>query len=435
MDSSIETRMQLLYHYTHHLIGQRRRGLIVLERAKVLFLAHHLYKYLNQKKPIPKHISILTGAMWLDELIYNPNPVAFHDNLGMSVPAFMKLKDLLEEHRVLYDSKHVTATKKLGILLYMLITGLSNQKLQERFQRSASTISLTINQLVKDITGNQCLIKQYISLPPANADTPEEIKSNSKFSPYFDDCVGAIDGSHIPVFVDDQKRFINRKGYPSQNVLAVCNFNMEFTYVMPGWEGSAHDGRLWDVARTKTLKIPEGKWLLGDAGFPLTDTCLVPYRATKYHLKDWDVLGGKKPQTHQELFNLRHASARNVIERIFGVIKSRFEVINSGCHYDITIQVKVIIVMTFLHNFIRVTDPSEPVNLANTATMVDTDSQQPDTAEYGLLHQPGVTRAESTRAAKKRDEIAIHMWTDYQRILRHRQRHGQGDVFTTSLVV
>jgi hypothetical protein len=27
----------------------------------------------------------------------------------------------------------------------------------------------------------------------------------------------------------------------------------------------------------------------------------------------------------QELYNLRHASARNVVERIFGVLKERFE--------------------------------------------------------------------------------------------------------------
>jgi hypothetical protein len=106
--------------------------------------------------------------------------------------------------------------------------------------------------------------------------------------------VGAVDGSHIPVFVPDQKRFINQKGYVSQNMLAVCNFNMEFTYVMPGWEGSAHDGRIWDAARTGTLKIPEGKWLLGDAGFPLSNSCLIPYQGTKYHLKDWDVVGGHK---------------------------------------------------------------------------------------------------------------------------------------------
>ncbi|KAI7956854.1 hypothetical protein MJO28_003949 [Puccinia striiformis f. sp. tritici] len=234
--------------------------------------------------------------------------------MGMKVPCFMILKNLLEDHGALYDSKHVTATEKLGILLYMLITGLSNRKLQQRFQRSASTISITINQLVKDITGNQVLIWKFIALPAHNAGTPDEIKSNPKFSPYFDDCVGSVDGSHIPVHVNDQTAFVNWKGYPSQNVLAICNFNMEFTYVMPGWEGSAHDGRLWDEAWISSLKIPPGKWLLGDAGFPLSESCLVPYRSTKYHLKDWDVPGGKKPQTYKELFNLRHASARNVIE-------------------------------------------------------------------------------------------------------------------------
>jgi hypothetical protein len=147
---------------------------------------------------------------------------------------------------------------------------------------------------VKDISSNRTLVQRFIHLPSESDGTPDEISLNPKFSPYFDDCVGAIDGSHIPVFVNDQKRFINRKGYASQNILAACNFNMEFTYVMPGWEGSAHDGRVWDAAQTRSLKIPDGRWLLGDAGFPLSDSCLIPYRATKYHLKDWDIAGGVK---------------------------------------------------------------------------------------------------------------------------------------------
>jgi hypothetical protein len=92
------------------------------------------------------------------------------------------------------------------------------------------------------------LVRRFITLPADDAPTPVEIDSNPKFSPYFDNCVGAVDGSHIPVFVHEHGAFINRKGYPSQNVLAVCNFNIEFTYIMPGWEGSAHNGRLWDAA-------------------------------------------------------------------------------------------------------------------------------------------------------------------------------------------
>ncbi|POW12086.1 hypothetical protein PSHT_08211 [Puccinia striiformis] len=355
-----------------------------------------MYSQLTRKKPIRKHISILTGAVWMDELIHNPNGASFYENMGMKVPCFMILKNLLEDHGALYDSKHVTATEKLGILLYMLITGLSNRKLQQRFQRSASTISITINQLVKDITGNRVLIRKFIALPAHNAGTPDEIKSNPKFSPYFNDCVGAVDGSHIPVHVNDQTAFVNRKGYPSQNVLAICNFNMEFTYVMPGWEGSAHDGRLWDEARISSLKIPPGKWLLGDAGFPLSESCLVPYRSTKYHLKDWDVPGGKKPQTYKELFNLRHASARNV---------------------------KVIIVMAFIHNFLRVTDPSDIILSDEESTVLD--PRQPDTVEYGELHHRGFDRRESTRATKLRDEIAKKMWSDYQHLLRYCQRHSR----------
>jgi hypothetical protein len=142
MESNSGMLLKHAYHHAHHLYTRRRRGLLMVQQAKLTVLAYHLFRYLNRKKPVPKHILILTGAMWLDELINNPNKVSFYENLVMTVPAFMRLKDLLEDQGVLYDSKYVTATKKLGILMYMLITGLSNRKLQQRFQRSASTISM-----------------------------------------------------------------------------------------------------------------------------------------------------------------------------------------------------------------------------------------------------------------------------------------------------
>ena len=33
----------------------------------------------------------------------------------------------------------------------------------------------------------------------------------------------------------------NRKGFTSQNVMAVVDFEMKFTYLVAGWEGSSHD--------------------------------------------------------------------------------------------------------------------------------------------------------------------------------------------------
>lgn len=78
----------------------------------------------------------------------------------------------------------------------------------------------------------------------------------------YQDCVGAIDGTHIrvKVFPRDAPRYRGRKDYPTQNVLAACTFDLKFTYVLPGWEGTASDSRIIKNAlrREDNLKIPQG---------------------------------------------------------------------------------------------------------------------------------------------------------------------------------
>ena len=78
------------------------------------------------------------------------------------------------------------------------------------------------------------------------------------------DCVGAIDGTHIRVKVSsvEAPRYRGRKDYPTQNVLAACTFDLKFTYVLPGWEGTASDSRIIKNALTRAypLKIPEGMY-------------------------------------------------------------------------------------------------------------------------------------------------------------------------------
>ncbi|KAL2525978.1 DDE Tnp4 domain-containing protein [Abeliophyllum distichum] len=64
------------------------------------------------------------------------------------------------------------------------------------------------------------------------------------------DCVGAIDGTHIPAMISgsDVSSYRNRHRSLSQNVLAACNFDLEFIYILSGWEGSAHDSKLLNDA-------------------------------------------------------------------------------------------------------------------------------------------------------------------------------------------
>ena len=123
---------------------------------------------------------------------------------------------------------------------------------------------------------------------PAASDCPWEVERNSKFFPYFQHAIGAVDGTHIPAHVPASlaASFRNRKGFISQNVLLVCSFDALYTYVLPGWEGSAHDGRVLSDAMLKGFDIPDGKYYLADAGYALKKGYLTPYRGVRYHLRE-----------------------------------------------------------------------------------------------------------------------------------------------------
>ena len=144
-----------------------------------------------------------------------------------------------------------------------------------------------------------------VELPTRSCPIPEEILSNKAFYPYFKDCIGAIDRTHIPVHVPEGEHaaYWNRKGDISQNVLAATTMDMMFAYVMSGWEGSAADSRVFDSACADDFTIPEGRYYLADAGYPSCDTLLVPYRGVRYHLKEW----GRTSKRYLLISSLMHA--------------------------------------------------------------------------------------------------------------------------------
>ncbi|CAK5270801.1 unnamed protein product [Mycena citricolor] len=191
----------------------------------------------------------------------------------------------------LSNSKYMMGEEKLGIFLYFVRTGATSRMLQERFQRSADTISKSVHTVLECLVG--AFYKKYVHLP-LDQTTPE-VKSNPKFYPYFRNCRGAIDGSHFYAWVaaEAAPQYRNRKGFLGRNVLAACNFVMLFIYILSGWEGSASDSKIYEYARERDLAIPVGEYYLADAGFPLCDALLTPYCGVRYHLKEWGTANQK----------------------------------------------------------------------------------------------------------------------------------------------
>ncbi|KAM3217062.1 hypothetical protein P3L10_026505 [Capsicum annuum] len=59
---------------------------------------------------------------------------------------------------------------------------------------------------------------------------------NERYLPFFKDCIGELDGTHVKARLPQGQEipYIGRKGYPTQNILAVVDFNMCFTFALAG---------------------------------------------------------------------------------------------------------------------------------------------------------------------------------------------------------
>ena len=113
-----------------------------------------------------------------------------------------------------------------------------------------------------------------------------------------------------------------------------------------------------------------------------------------------------RPANRKELFNLRHASARNVIERVFGVLKRRYRILQLAPEYNLDIQARIPAALCAVHNFILKFDPLDKEPILSNSTIDRNDNNEIDI---------NFTETEpETSASIRRDQIAEAMWQSYQ---------------------
>ncbi|XP_024046603.1 putative nuclease HARBI1 [Citrus clementina] len=315
-------------------------------------LMHHYYLRFIHKEPCMN--STQTGHKWLIE-IRGGNVSRCFNMFRMNSDVLLRLCTDLEDNYGLKSSRRTCGAEMLGMFLYILGQSVRNRSTMERFQHSGETVSRYFDKVLDSVCHMSVdLIKP---LDPDFITTPKEIYEDSRYMPYFKDCIGAIDGVHIPASIspEDQISFIGRKGTSTQNVMVVCSFDMQFIFAVAGWEGSAHDARVFQTTITNPAfnfpNPPPGKYYLVDAGYPKLCGYLGPYKGERYHLPEFR--RGSQPMGYKELFNYKHSSLRSVIERTFGVWKNTWKILRSMPSYPFKKQVKIVIGTMALHNYIR----------------------------------------------------------------------------------
>lgn len=353
----------------------------------------------------PARTSFQTGAKYVQEIL-EEDPSVVQELLRMPLCVFESLHAVMLDKDLLSSSKYIDVLEKLAIFLVAVGLGQSNRRLQDRFQHSGETISRIFNEV---LTAVARLSLDYVRLPASDQQLATRIRDDPKYFPYFDNCLGALDGTHIDAHVptEDQRAFRNRKGRLSQNVLGVCSFDMEFLYVLAGWEGCAHDKQvLQHAVDQKGFVVPPGKYYLGDADYSNSDIVLAPYPGIRYHRKE-QTLASLRPENPMELFNLRHASLRNAIDRSFGVLKRRFQMLRTAPQFPIKTQVMLMYALCGLHNFIRQNDVEDEDGFDQEPVDIDEDTSEDNPCWFPFSD-------DSPAMAERRDQMATGMWRDYQ---------------------
>ncbi|KAI0514065.1 hypothetical protein KFK09_010099 [Dendrobium nobile] len=318
-----------------------------------LCLINEYYETYIHKTPCMT--SSYRGDSWIGELLQG-HQTRFHNMFRMSQTIFVDLLYDLENVHGLHGSSRTTTREVLAITLYILSHNESIRSTCERFQHSTETISRYFSIGLEALVKLSSLVIKPID--PSFENIPRKILYDNRYMTYFKDCIGAIDGTHVDARVSTAENvaYIGRCGSTTQNVMAVCDFNMCFTFVMSGWEGSAHDSRIFKFAiRNQQHKFPmppPNKYYLVDAGYPMQRGFLKPFSDTKYHIPDFQ-RASQSIRGRKEAFNKRHSSLRGVIERSFGVWKKKWVILRDMPTYPFKKQVKIVVATMALHNYIR----------------------------------------------------------------------------------
>ncbi|XP_062213784.1 uncharacterized protein LOC133914780 [Phragmites australis] len=267
---------------------------------------------------------------------------------------FKATSNYLRREGLLRDTHAVRVEEQLGMFMFMISHNASNERMQK--------------------------------LPSSNQTHPK-IASDPRFYPFFKNCIGAIDSTHVPITIAEDKA-----------------------------PRSASDAGVLRSAITKGFHVPEGKFYLVDGGYANTPSFLASYRGVRYHLNEFRRRRSSRRREyadHKELFNHRHAILRNHIERAIGVLKKRFQILKVGTHHPIESQIKIPAAAAVFHNIIRGLNGDEdwldhqPTYIPQ-IDYVDLpegdDNYRNDVESVSLQIDDGTIL---------RDQIAIQMWDQY----------------------
>lgn len=275
-------------------------------------------------------------------------------NFRVSRESFQYICDEIRDVLAKKDTNYrfcVPVQKRVAIAIWKLSTGSEYRTISHLFGVGLSTVFNCVQEFCNAVIR---------VLLPVHITTPDAAKLR-EMATFFSNrwrvpqCVGAIDGSHMPIIAPEEypKDYYNRKGWHSVVLQAVVDGKGLFWDVCVGFPGSVHDARilrqshLWEIlsdgqllGQTKVTisGCDVGHYLIGDPAYPMQKWLMKPFSDT----------GRLTPEQHT--YNYRLSSARSVVEMAFGRLKGRWRCLLKRNDCKLELSKKMALTCCVLHN-------------------------------------------------------------------------------------
>ena len=263
----------------------------------------------------------------------------------------MRLRPYLDNNSPFQHT--LTIQHRVAIAVYTLASAANYRTIGNLFGVGKSTVGEVFMFVCKLIDTH--LFKEFVRFPVG--ERLDEVVNGFHGRHGFPQCIGAIDGTHIPVTPPrlHQEDYRNRKGWFSLNNQCVVDHQGLFLDVFAGFPGRAHDARVFAnsplsiAAERQRPKFPQRPRniqrggqvplvLIGDPAYPLKEYLMKPFRHTVNITRN------------QRAFNLRLNRARVVVEMAFGRLKGRWRILMKCLVFDLDNISPVFRTCCVLHN-------------------------------------------------------------------------------------
>ena len=249
--------------------------------------------------------------------------------------------------------KAIPVEKRVAMTLWFLATGADYRSIGHLFGVS---VCLVTKEVCASIVSQ--LLPQFVRFPTGSLLT--EVVEGFKNELGFPQCVGAVDGTHIPIMSphDCPADYYNRKGWHSVILQGTVDFRGRFTDLYVGWPGRVHDAcvfansSLYSRGQLNTLFVPNSYASVGG-----TDVPLVLLGDPAYPLLPWLMkafVNNGRLTAQKKLFNYRLSKARVVVEHAYGRLKGRWRCLLKRLDVDVNDVSEVVVACCVLHNICEV---------------------------------------------------------------------------------